>query len=145
MALQNGDDGQTAIYLAPNLPIYAGQNGLSDDFASNGFNLSDLAGAQVLSIEGKSPWDYLDQVSGVEGGQFQDPEQRLNYQFASYTSIYGGVGIIPGDFTQTTSFDKDEVKMTVKTSSGQEMDISSPWLSTYRGGGGWNFQSGEEL
>lgn len=98
-----------------------------------------------MSIEGQSPWEYLDQVSGVEGGQYQDPEQRLNYQLASYTSIYGGVGLNPGHFTQTLSFDKDEVKMSVKTVSGQEVDIASPWLTTYRSREGWRFNSGEEL
>jgi hypothetical protein len=127
------------------LPLFAGQNGLLEAFAANGYNLSELAGAQVISIEGKSPWDYLDQVSGPEGGLYQDPEQRLNYQVASYTSFYGGIGLNPGHFTQTLSFDKDDVKLSVKTVNGQEVDITSPWLTTYRSRNPWSFQSGEEL
>lgn len=145
VSLKDGENGETAIHLAPNLPIFAAQNGLLDTFATNGYNLSDLAGAKVISIESQSPWDYLDKVSGPAGGLYQDPEQRLNFQLASYTSIYGGVGLNPGQFTQTVSFDKDELKLSVKTLSGQEVDVASPWLTTYRNRDGWSFQSGEEL
>lgn len=140
---EQGDD--TAIYLAPNLPLYAGQNGLLDAFSTIGYNLSELAGAQVMAIEGQSPWDYLDQVAGPASGTYQDPEQRVNYQLASYTSIFGGLGIAPGQFAQTTSFDKDNITLSVKTVDGQETDIVSPWLSTYQSKDGWQFQSGEEL
>lgn len=144
VALQN-DDGETGVYLAPNLPLFAAQNGLEQSFTSAGYNLSRLAGTEITAIEGQSPWDYLDQVAGPASGNYQDPEQRLNFQFASLSAFYGGVGINAGRFTQTSSFDKDNITLSIKTTSGEEMDMVSPWLTSYGGKGGWSFQSGEEL
>jgi len=139
----NGDD--TSVFLAPNLPLYAARNGLLENYAGAGYNLTELAGAEVTAIEGQSPWNYLDNVAGPDGGVYQDPEQRLNFQFASYSIFDGGFGLLPGEFTQTSSFDKDNITLTVKSADGKEMDVTSPWLGRYQGTEAWNFSSGEEL
>jgi hypothetical protein len=143
VSLMDGDD--TSIFLAPNLPIYAGRNNLTDTYTSAGYDLASLAGSKVSAIEGQSPWDYLDKIAGVESGTYQDPEQRLNNQFASYTVLSGGFALQPGQFSQTTSFGKDEITITVQTADGKEVDVVSPWLGRYEGEQPWNFASGEEL
>ena len=143
VSLMNGDD--TSVFLAPNLPLYAAQNGLLDSYAGAGYNLTELAGAEVTAIEGQSPWKYLDDVAGPNGGVYQDPEQRLNFQFASYSIVNGGFGLLAGQFTQTSCFDKDNITLTVKSANGQEIDVTSPWIGSYEGREAWNFTSGEEL
>jgi len=143
VSLMNGDD--TSIFLAPNLPLYAAQNDLFDSYAGAGYNLTELAGAEVTAIEGQSPWDYLDNVAGPNAGSYQDREQRLNNQFASYTVFEGGFALQPGYFTQTACFDKDNITLTVKQADGKETDVTSPWIGKYGGRQAWNFSSGEEL
>lgn len=138
------DEDKTSIFLAPNLPIYASSNGVLESYARIGYNLTQLAGAKVISIEGQLPWEYLDNVAGVESGTYQDPEQRLNNQFASYTTLAGGFTIQPGQFTQTTSFDDDDITMTVEL-DGKKVDVKTPWLGIYAGKEPWSFTSGEAL
>jgi hypothetical protein len=142
VSLLEGDS--TSIFLAPNLPMYAERNGLLESYARIGYNLTQLAGAEVTSIEGQSPWDYLDLDAGVESGTYQDPEQRLNDQFASYTTLAGGFALQPGQFTQTTSFDKDDIIITVEL-DGKKVDVTIPWLGIYAGKEAWSFTSGEAL
>lgn len=145
VALQKEGNEGTAVYLAPNLPIYAAQNGLSEAFVSLGYNLTHLAGAEVTTIEGQSPWDYLDHVAGPAVGTYQDPIQRLNSLMASYSSFFGGFGINPGHFTQTTSLEKDNITLSVRMQDGEELEVVSPWLTTYMSKEGWRFESGEAL
>jgi hypothetical protein len=142
VSLLDGDS--TSIFLAPNLPIYAERNGLLESYARIGYNLTQLAGAKVTSIEGQSPWVYLDTVAGLESGTYQDPEQRLNYQFASYTTLAGGFALQPQQFTQTTSFDSDDITITVEL-DGETVDVKTPWLGIYAGKEAWSFTSGEAL
>lgn len=143
VSLMDGDD--TSIHLAPNLPIYAGRNNLTETYTSAGYDLAKLAGVKVTAIEGQSPWDYLDNTAGVESGTYQDPEQRLNNQFASYSVLSGGFALQPGQFSQTTSFNNDTITMTVQMADGKEVDVVSPWLGRYGGKEPWSFASGEEL
>jgi hypothetical protein len=142
VSLLDGDS--TSIFLAPNLPMYAERNNLLDSYARIGYNLTQLAGAKVITIGGQSPWDYLDLVAGVESGTYQDPEQRLNYQFASYMTLAGGFALQPGQFTQTTSFEKDDIVITVEL-DGKKVDVKIPWLGSYVGKEAWSFTSGEAL
>jgi hypothetical protein len=142
VSLLDGDE--TSIFLAPNLPIYAERNGLTESYAGLGYNLTQLAGAKVVSIEDQSPWEYLDNVAGVESGTYQDREQRLNNQFASYTTLAGGFALQPGQFTQTTSFDQDQITITVLV-DGKQTEVKTPWLGVYAGKQPWNFSSGEAL
>jgi hypothetical protein len=142
VSLLDGDS--NSIFLAPNLPMYAERNGLLESYARIGYNLTQLAGAKVTSIEDQSPWDYLDLVAGVESGTYQDPEQRLNHQFVSYTTLAGGFALQPGQFTQTTSFDKDDITITVEL-DGKKVDVKIPWLGIYAGKESWSFTSGEAL
>jgi hypothetical protein len=142
VSLLDGDS--TSIFLAPNLPMYAERNGLLESYARIGYNLTQLAGAKVITIGGQSPWDYLDLVAGMESGTYQDPEQRLNYQIASSTTLAGGFALQPGQFTQTTSFDSDDITITVEL-DGKKVDIKIPWLGIYVGKEAWSFTSGEAL
>jgi hypothetical protein len=124
--------------------MYAERNNLLESYARIGYNLTQLAGAKVITIGGQSPWDYLDLVAGMESGTYQDPEQRLNDQFASYTTLAGGLALQPGQFTQTTSFDKDDITITVEL-DGKKVDVKIPWLGSYVGKEAWTFTSGEAL
>jgi hypothetical protein len=44
------DGESTSIFLAPNLPMYAERDGLLESYARIGYNLTQLAGAKVISI-----------------------------------------------------------------------------------------------
>jgi hypothetical protein len=80
----------------------------------------------------------------MESGTYQDPEQRLNNQFVSYTTLAGGFALQPGQFTQTTSFDNDDITITVEL-DGKKVDVSTPWLGIFAGKEPWSFTSSEAL
>jgi len=144
VSLMDGDD--TAIFLAPNLPLYATANGLAEQYKSLGYDLTELAGLKVTKIEGLAPYAYLDDVAGPVYGGYQDKEQRLNAQFASYTSKLGAFTLQLGGFAQSRVLpEKNNVTLTVQMKDGQEKDISSPWLTTYNGRQPWSFKTGQEL
>jgi hypothetical protein len=143
VALEDGN--QTSVFLAPNLPLYAAQSNLTDVFTNLGYDLPRLAGAKVTAIGGQPPWEYLDKVAGVASGTYQDPEQRLNYQFASYTTVIGGFSLQPGQFALARNFDADNITITVETENGGERELLSPWFGSYIGTQPWEFTSGEAL
>jgi hypothetical protein len=143
VSLVDGDD--TSIFLAPNLPLFASQAGFLETYQSLGYNLTELAGAKVTKIEGQSPWEYLDDVAGPAFGGYQDKEQRLNAQFATYTTSLGAFTLRLGGFASARSPpERNNITLEVQTNDG-EMEVTVPWLSAYNGRQAFSYESGEQL
>lgn len=134
-----------SIYIVPDVARFVNTTGFNLIYADAGINVAGLAGAQVLSIEGKPAWDYIEQDKLPVTGVYLDKQQRLNSVFASYAADGGVWGRVPGRFTSTRDWTKNNLTMTVKTTAGQTQDLVIPWVVRYASRSTWNYTSGEAL
>lgn len=107
--------------------------------------MASLAGAQVLQIEGKAAWDYIEQDKLPVTGVYTDKQQRLNSVFASYAAEGGVWARVPGRFTSTRDWTKNNLTMVVKTTAGATQEVVIPWVVRYASTSAWNYTSGESL
>jgi hypothetical protein len=141
----SGESTTPSIYVVPDVARFVNATGFDEIYANAGINVANLAGAQVLSIEGKAAWDYIEQDKLPVTGTYTDKQQRLNSVFASY-AVDGGVwGRIPGKFTSTRDWTKNNLTMSVKTTAGNTETVVIPWVVRYASQSNWNYTTGEAL
>ncbi|KIY70218.1 hypothetical protein CYLTODRAFT_488261, partial [Cylindrobasidium torrendii FP15055 ss-10] len=135
-------DGVEDVYVTPDLVELVALVG--DDykgyFDSIGFDYARLAGAKVISIEGRPAYDYVDYIAKTYSGNYLDHGVRVNSVFTSYRISAGDYGQRFGDFAGPSGVEKDSVELEVllPDSYGPET-ITVPYLASF---GGVNFTDG---
>ncbi|EIW70658.1 hypothetical protein TREMEDRAFT_61166 [Tremella mesenterica DSM 1558] len=140
-----GPTGLPEVYIPPDLSVYLEGFNATSIYSTLGLDADELASAQVLEIEGLDALDYLVDVAVPQAGVFQDPAQRLNYQFAGITGRNGIFDRSAGHFTTTLTLEKDNITMTVKTLKGDVVNLTLPYLIRWNSAVPFNFSSGEEF
>lgn len=133
------------IFVVPDVANFVSDAGFTTLYSNAGIDVAGLAGAQVVSIEGKPAWDYLEQDKLPVTGVYTDRQQRLNSVFASYQSEGGRWSRIPGRFTSTRDWSKNNLTMTVQTAAGATREIVIPWVVRWNGRSNWSYSTGEGL
>ena len=120
IAALKDDSCSNHIYLAPDLPVHAAEQGIEDFYVQNCIDVEALADAKVTNIAGQSACNCLNNVGVPTASTYQDPDQRLNYLLASYTADGNGgaFGRAPGHFVNTRSLDSNNITLGVKTQDG---------------------------
>jgi len=133
-------NGVQAIHVVPDVVELVAL--LGPDYASllntlsPGFNLTRLAGARVISIEGLAAYDYVDKIASTEVGGFLDHGIRFNGAL-SYYRISGGEwaqrwGAVAGP----VSVFRDSLKVTlVPVGEAKPLTLKIPYIAVYAG---WN-------
>lgn len=132
---------ETKIHLAPDLPVFAKSDGVFDLYKAQGIDTELLADAEVVTIEGKAPFDHLVELAATSGG-WQDLEQRLNSMMASFKVDHGAFTHDRGVFTSTGGLGKDSVSMQVKRTDGTVQDLVVPRLTRFTN---FNYTTGQDL
>ncbi|KAI8619111.1 hypothetical protein BC830DRAFT_1078763 [Chytriomyces sp. MP71] len=109
--------------------------------ALQGRDGASLIGAKVVSLDGKDPVDFIQDVADRVGGQGHSPELRFNLQFQSYK----GPTKQPSSFTMRSRSPRiDSLVYALQLKDGSSVTLTFPWaawsptdLSKYTSGKAW--------
>ena len=133
------------VYIAPDVATFFDTYGYNSIYGDWGIHAKEIAGAQVLQMEGKDVWQYLEEDILPFSGSFTDKQQRMNSLFASYTARGGSFGRTPGMFAQTFDMTKNNITMVVQTVQGQQKQLVLPWITKWRSDEPWSWDNGQAL
>lgn len=133
------------VYIAPDVEAFISQNQFTDIYNGFGIRGADIAGAQVLSIDGKDVWDHLEQDILPYTSVYTDKQQRMNSLFASYTAGGGAFGRTAGRFTVTGDLTRNNMTMVLKTTKGEQREMVVPWITLWQSEEKWKYPTGQAL
>lgn len=138
-------NGEQGVYVAPDSVEFLELIG--DDytgyFDSIGFDWKRLAGAQILSVNGKDPYDYVDEIASTISGNYLDHGIRVNSVFSSYRVSANAYSQRVGDLSGPTGVEKDSVDLTILVNGTYAPEsLTVPYLANYLGA---NFTDGASL
>ncbi len=129
----NGTEG---VYIAPDVVEFAALIGtdFTSFYDSIGFDISHLAGARVLSIEGQDPYDFVDVIASTISGNYLDHGVRVNSVFTSYRISGTDFSQRIGDLAGPTGVERDTMTMTVNVAGSNTTEtITVPLLANFAG------------
>jgi hypothetical protein len=110
------------------------QSGYTDYLAKLKFNWQQLAGAQVLEIEGQSAYDYIDYVAHTQSGNYLDHGVRVNSVVSSYRIQANAYSQRFGDLAGTLYINKPGLTFKViLANSTKPQTIFIPYVTEYIG------------
>jgi len=129
-------DGKQNIYVAPDAVELV--NLLGDEFTGYydeiGFDWKRLAGARVTEIEGKAPFDYMDDLAATQAGNFLDHGIRVNSLFTSYRIANSAWSQRFGLFAGRSFPDQDYLIMeAIPVGRDDPEEVQVPFLALYLG------------
>jgi hypothetical protein len=147
VALADDPKSPTAnVYIVPEVERFIQAREFQDIYSSWGIDGKELAGAQVLQMNGKPVWDYLEQDVLPHSGAFTDKQQRMNSLFAGYEGTQGGTfNRQLGMFTSTYDMTRHNITLVVQTAAAQQKTITLPWITTWDEGHDWTYENGQAL
>ncbi|KAF5350678.1 hypothetical protein D9756_008734 [Leucocoprinus leucothites] len=129
-------DGVQGVFVAPDSVEFLSQ--LGDEFTSFfddlGFDWKRLAGAKVVEIEGRDPYDYVDFIAKTVSGNYLDHGVRVNSVFSSYRVSGTNFSQRIGDLAGPTVVRQTSLHMKlipVHSRAVESVDI--PFLANYLG------------
>ncbi|KAK0460733.1 uncharacterized protein EV420DRAFT_1641267 [Desarmillaria tabescens] len=129
-------NGQQGVYIAPDAVEFLSLLGeeFTSFFDSIHFNWTRLAGAKVLAIEDKDPYDYVDTIASTVSGNFLDHGVRVNSVFTSYRISGTDFSQRLGDLAGPIGVVQTEVKFKlVPVGSTSAETVTVPFLANFLG------------
>jgi len=94
-----------------------------------------LAGAQVLQIDGRDPYDFVDTIADTISGNFLDHGVRVNSVFTSYGFNVSYTQRF-GDFASQVMSGTESVTLTVipvNATEAETVTVTVPFVASYTG------------
>ena len=99
-----------------------------------GFDWKRLAGAKIVEVEGKSPYDYVDYLASSQAGNYLDHGIRVNSVFTGYRIVGSDWSQKLGIFAGRQFPDQDYLTMSVIPVGSQEAEeVHVPFYASYLG------------
>lgn len=129
-------NGQEGVYIAPDAVEFLSL--LGDDFTSFfdsiNFNWTRLAGAKVLEIDDKDPYDYVDTIASTVSGNYLDHGVRVNSVFTSYRISGTDFSQRLGDLAGPIGVVQTELKFKlIPVGSTSAETVTVPFLASFLG------------
>ena len=130
------EGGEFNIHVAPDAVEFVSLFG--DKFTSYyeelGFDWKRLAGAKIVRVEGRSPYDYVDYLASTQAGNYLDHGIRVNSVFTGYRIVGSDWSQKFGIFAGRQFPDKDYLTMSVIPVGSQEAEeLQVPFYARYLG------------
>jgi len=144
VSLANNVHGNESIYVIPDANEF--WDGYLDGefynwYQQKGIDITRYAGAEVLSIQGQDPYDYVSQIATNYSGNYLDHGVRENSVYSSYRLVAGTWGQRVGDFAGPVIPDyfPYSVEVTLIPCDTKTAEtVSFPYVSTYLGTGNFS-------
>ena len=129
----NGTEG---VYIASDAVDFISQipSGFISYYESIGFDWEQLAGAQVLQIEGMDPYDYVDFVADTVTGTYLDHGVRVNSAFTGYRLIGSSFSQKFGDLAGRVFNPIQNLTFSLVLAGATEVEVVTvPFLDVFTG------------
>ncbi|EIN14483.1 hypothetical protein PUNSTDRAFT_24244, partial [Punctularia strigosozonata HHB-11173 SS5] len=130
------ENGEQDVYVAPDSVEFISQlgSGYTDVLDELKFDWKRIAGAKVLEIEGKSAYDYVDEIANKVSGNYLDHGIRVNSVFSSYRIQSNAFSQRLGDGAGPSFADRDGIKMKlIPANSTKSETVWVPFVADYLG------------
>ncbi|GLB39840.1 hypothetical protein LshimejAT787_0703500 [Lyophyllum shimeji] len=130
------ENGVQGVYIAFDSVEFLSQLGpdYAGYFDSIGFDWKRLQGARVLQIEGKDPYDYVDQIARTVSGNYLDHGVRVNSVFTSYRISGAAFSQRVGDLAGPTGVAQNSLTFKLVTVNSTKVEtVTVPFLANYLG------------
>lgn len=130
------DGGEFSVFVAPDAAEFVGSLGteFTGFYDKLGFDWKRLAGAKVVEVEGKDPYDYIDYLATTQAGNYLDHGIRVNSVFTGYRIVGTTWSQRFGLFAGRQFPDEDYLTMRViPVGSHQAEEVKVPFYASYLG------------
>ncbi|KAL7411300.1 hypothetical protein BDY24DRAFT_443200 [Mrakia frigida] len=130
----NSSSANMGIFIAPDAVELTAALGFTKIYKDQfKVDVSKLAGMEVTRIDGKDPWDYIDNIADTETGIYQDRNVRRSATLSSYAADgaasgntwYRSIGALARPSFPT----RDNVTYEVLLASGKKENLTVPYFS----------------
>lgn len=130
------EKGVQGVYIAFDSVEFLSQFGpaYTDYFDSISFDWKRLAGAKILKIEGRDPYDYVDHIASTVSGNYLDHGVRTNSVFSSYRITGNTFSQRVGDLAGPNGVIQNSLTFKlIAVNSTRVETVTVPYLANYLG------------